>query len=101
MPKFELLPVNEAMAKSSTGKRAQISREYQGYIDRLSSGQAGKLDVAGGESASAVRRRLGAAAKATGKDVVIRRTGDTVFFWMRGQEKTAPRRRGRPRKNPV
>ena len=63
MPKFELVSLADAEINSATGKRAQIIREYIGYIDRLSEGQAGKLVAAEGETTGAVRRRLGAAAK--------------------------------------
>ena len=100
MPKFQVVSVDEALTKSSTGKRAQLNREYMGFIDRLGAGQAGRLDTSEGETVSALRRRLGAAAKAAGKDLVIKRTGETIFFWARGQEAgTAPRKRGRPRKS--
>ncbi len=99
MPKFQLLPVDEAMMKSSTGKRAQLAREYMGYIEQLGKGQAGRLEATSGETVGAIRRRLGAAAKAAGKDLVMKRTGDAVFFWVKGNEAaTGPRRRGRPRK---
>ena len=37
-------------------------------------------------------RRLGAAAKASGKDLVVKTIGGEVYFWLKA------RRRGRPRK---
>lgn len=99
MPKFKVVPVDEALIESFYGKRTQFNREYMGYIERLGAGQAGRLEVSEGETVSALRRRLGAAAKAAGKDLIIKRTGETIFFWARGQEaSSAPRRRGRPRK---
>ena len=94
MPKFELMPVTEAEIKSTTGKRAEIIREYVGYIDQLQVGQAGKLSVLEGETSGAVRRRLGSAAKMSGKELVIRRVGDEIYFWARPKAK----RPGRPRK---
>ena len=98
MPRFQVLPVDEALMKASTGKRAVINREYLSYIERLGAGQAGHLEVSEGETVGAIRRRLGAAAKAAGKDLTIKRVGDALFFWVKGQEaSTAPRRRGRPR----
>ena len=42
-----------------------------------------------------VRRRLGAAIKATGKNVQIKRVGADIYFW----EEPVKRRGGRPRKN--
>ncbi len=99
MPKFEVLPINEAQANSATGKRAQILQEYMGYIEQVPPGQAGRLQASAGETASAVRRRLGAAAKALGKSLVIRRSNDQVYFWLEAQD--GRRRRGRRPKNPI
>ena len=98
MPKFDLIPVEEAIAKSATGKRAQMAREYLGYVEQLGEGQAGRLQAAEGETIGAVRRRLGTAAKLAGKNLTIKRVGDEVYFWVK--EEAAPgRRRGRPRKD--
>jgi len=86
----------EAESSSSTGKRAQIAREYLEILAQLKSGQAGKLQPGEGETAAAVRRRLGAAAKLAGRSLVIKRRGDEVYFW--DKPGTGPRKRGRPRK---
>ncbi|MBM3933517.1 MAG: hypothetical protein FJ319_04330 [SAR202 cluster bacterium] len=100
MPKFDLVPLQEAMTITATGKRAQITHEYMGFINRLGSGEAGKLEANSSESVTAIRRRLGAAAKAAGKDIVIKRNGGSVFFWVQPKNKSGTgRRRGRPRKN--
>ena len=93
MPKFELVPVHEAVLKTATGKRAQINKEYLGYIERLEEGKAGKLSAAAGESGGAVRRRLGQAARLAGKDLVIKRSGDDVLFWVRVKAKNGRRKR--------
>ncbi len=93
MPKFDQVPLRDAMVSSATGKRARIIREYQSYIEQLKSGNAGRLQAAEGETLAAVRRRLGAAARGTGTQLVFRRKGDALYFW-------AKRRRGRPRKIP-
>ncbi len=99
MPSIELVSMEEAMMKSATGKRAQIVKEYLSYIQQLKEGQAGKLQPAEGEKVAAVRRRLGIAAKAAGKELAIRRVGDEIYFWVKSQDKGRPRRRGRkPRK---
>ena len=68
--------------KTATGKRAQIAREYLGYIDRLEQGQAGRLQASEGETTAAIRRRLGAAAKLAGEDIIIRRSHEEVYFWV-------------------
>ena len=100
MPKFKTLPLSEAMVKSATGKRAQMTKEYMEYIEQLPSGQAGQLEASDGESIAAVRRRLGAASRVAGKDLVIKRVGEELFFWVRpGGKGATKRRRGRPAKS--
>lgn len=94
MPKFEKVSKTEAQVKSVTGKRAQILREYVGYLNELQMGDAGRLQASAGETLNAVRRRLGAAARATDKRLTVRRTANEVYFWVEGQA----RKRGRPPK---
>ena len=96
MPTFDILPMNEARADSATGQRAALLQEYMGYIQRVASRQAGKLEPGDGETTQAVRRRFTAAAEALGKELEVRRTAGAVYFWA----PDAPRR-GRPRKNPA
>ena len=95
VPTLELVSIEEATIKTNPSKRARILEEYVGYIGQLTAGQAGKLQPSEGETPTAVRRRVGAAAKLAGKDLVIRRAGDDVYFWER---EGARRRRGRPLK---
>ncbi|HAL48331.1 MAG: hypothetical protein FI707_15750 [SAR202 cluster bacterium] len=98
MPSFELIPLQEAQRQSSlTGKRGAIMQEYLGYVDRLESGSAGKLTIGDGETSAAIKRRLGAASKLSGKELVVKRVKDDIYFW----EAEPKRRRGRPRKNPA
>ena len=69
--------------------------EYLGYLNQLKEGEAGVLTVSGSdESPTALRRRIGKAAQAAGKEIVIKRKDDAVYFWLR----SGVRRRGRPRK---
>ena len=96
MPVFDLVAKAEAQLKTATNKRAAIIKEYLGYIDQLKKAQAGRLKPAEGESVGAVRRRLGAAAKLAGKELVIKRAGDEVYFWV--ADTVRGRRRGRPKK---
>ncbi len=50
MPKFDMVPIQDAGAKTATGgKRAQILHEYLGYIDQLKSGEGGRLVAGDGE----------------------------------------------------
>ena len=72
-------------------------RQYVDYIGQLEAGQAGKLIPDAGETTAAIRRRLGAAAQLLGKNLVVNRQGDVVFFWEEGSRPTT-RRRGRRKK---
>ncbi len=84
MPRFEMVPVNEALVKTASEKQAEALKEYLGYIEQLKRGEAGRLQASAGESIRAVRRRLGAAAKLTEKNLVIKRAGDDIYFWIKG-----------------
>ena len=101
MPRFDKVSIEEAKVKTasesaSVRKRAQILQEYRGYIDQLRSGEAGRLVAGAGETTATVRRRLGAAARAAGKKLTIRRAGDEVYFWTEGRRsENGRRRRGR------
>lgn len=99
MPIFKLVPLDEAERNTKlVGKRGALMREYIGYIERLVVGQAGKLQGSEGETTAAIRRRLGAAAKYLGKELVVQRVGDQVYFWEEGTP-GAPKRRRRRRKS--
>ncbi len=101
MPKLDVVPIEVARAKTasesaSVRNRAQILHEYLGYIDQLKSGQAGRLVAGAGETTATVRRRIGAAARAAGHKMTIRRAGDEVYFWTEGRSSgNGRRRRGR------
>ena len=95
MPEFEVISRQEAKARSDTGKRSQILREYVEHVESLGTDQAGRITLSPGETVATVRRRLGAAIKATGKNVQIKRVGAEIYFW----EEPVKRRGGRPRKN--
>jgi hypothetical protein len=48
-----------------------------------------------GDTSAAVKRRLGTAAKLKGKQLVVKRVDDDIYFW----EVETQKRRGRPRKS--
>ena len=56
-------------------------KQYQAYIKKVGAGETGRLTPSKGESSAAVRRRLGAAARALGVKLTVKRVGDQVFFW--------------------
>jgi hypothetical protein len=94
MPQFELVSLQGALSKTARpSNRTEIIQEYVGYIGRLKSGKAGRMQAGEGETLGAIRRRLGEAARLSGAEMVIKRVDDEIYFWKR------PRgRRGRPRK---
>ncbi len=94
MPTFDQMPLQEAMLKTATGKTAQINQEYLGYISELPEGRAGRLQPGEGESVATVRRRLGVAAKLSGKDITIKRQGNEVYIWVEQEPKPRRQRRG-------
>ncbi len=96
MPTFEVVPVQEAMRRSTNSRRARQVQEYVAYIEQLNEGQAGKLTPLENETALTVRRRLSSAAKISGRDLRISRSGDEIYFWI--QTAAPRRRRGRPPK---
>ena len=55
MPTFDQVSLQEAM--TATGKTAQSTQEYLGYIGQLTEGQAGRLQPGEDESVTTVRRR--------------------------------------------
>ena len=98
MPKFDKVPIKQVRVQSaSVGMRAQILQEYRGYIDQLTKAQAGRLVAGAGETTATVRRRIGAAARAAGKNLTIRRAGDEVYFWAAERPRAANGRRRRGR----
>ena len=98
MPDFELVPLDEAERNTQLiGKRGTPKRQYIAYIERFKDGHVGKLKDSEGETTAAIRRRLGSAAKYLGKELVVQRVGDQVYFWEEGSP-GAPKRRRRRRK---
>ncbi len=93
MPTFDEVPLQEAILRTATGKTAQITQEYLGYIEQLQ-GQAGRLQPGEDESVATVRRRLGVAVKLSGKDITIKRQGNEVYFWVQQEPRPRRQRRG-------
>ena len=82
MPGFRRVSREEASSrKPATNPALARVKQYQGYIQRVPAGETGRLSPGKGETPAAVRRRLGAAAKALGVQLTVKRVGDQVFFW--------------------
>jgi hypothetical protein len=70
-----------------------------GTGSQIPQGQAGKLRVLEHENLTTIRKRLGLAAQALGITLVIRRSGQDLYFWIEAPPKPPAeerqRRRGR------
>jgi hypothetical protein len=99
MPEFEVVPLKDAQSRTAfTGRRGQNIQEYVGYIHRLGNNQAGKLQIAADEKITTVRRRLSVAAEALGVNLVIKHSGEELYFWAQPSAEERPRG-GRRRRN--
>jgi hypothetical protein len=69
--------------------------EYANYIQQLPPGQAGKLTIGEQEKLATVRRRLAVAAQALAINLIIKRSGNDVYFWRQngGEEQPSSKRR--------
>ena len=95
MATFELISMKDAQLELTlTGKRGAIIRKYIEYIEQREPDQAGKLTADSEETTAAIRRRLATAAQLTGRELVITRQDDVVYFWDKG-DGPEPKRRGR------
>ena len=82
MPGFRRVSREEASNRRTAVSPALLRlKQYQGYIKKVTAGETGRLTPGKGETLAAVRRRLGAAAKALGVQLTMKRVGDRVFFW--------------------
>jgi hypothetical protein len=81
MAEFTTVSRQEAMLQTSSGRQKRYLDEYIDYITNLPKGQAGRLRIGAEETPVTIRRRLGVAAKTLGIPVVIKRSGNDVYFW--------------------
>jgi hypothetical protein len=71
--------------------KGKFLSEYANYIHRLSSGQAGKLSPVERKKPATIRRRLAAAAQTLGVNLVIKRSGQDIYFWSEDRGDEQPR----------
>jgi hypothetical protein len=81
MPEFTTVSVTEAKLQTTSGRQGRYLHEYIDYLTNLTKGQAGKLSVGEEEKHNTIRRRLGVAAKTLGIPLIIKRSGNDVYFW--------------------
>jgi hypothetical protein len=84
MPEFTTISVQEAKVRTIPGRQGKFINEYADYIQQVSSGQAGKLHVVETENPLTIRRRLVAAATAMHIPLIIKRSGNDLYFWKEG-----------------
>jgi hypothetical protein len=97
MPEFTTVSVQEAQLRTIPGRQGTFSNEYADYIQQLPQGQAGKLSIGEDEKHTAIRRRLATTAKAMNVPLIIKRSGNELYFWREERDAEQPRR-GRPRR---
>jgi hypothetical protein len=107
MPEFATVSVKEAKLRTIPGRQGTFINEYADYIQQLPTGQAGKLRIGEQEKHATVRRRLDVVAKALGINLIIKRSGNDLYFWGEdgGEEQAKSKRRytrrGRTQEEPA
>jgi hypothetical protein len=91
MPEFTTVSVQEAQMRTIPGRQGRYLNEYIDYIQHVPSGQAGKLRIADEEKLLTVRRRLITAAQAMNIPLIIKRSGNELYFWREDTEAEQPR----------
>src|ERR671914_700554 len=81
MPGFTTVSNNEAKIRTIPGRQGTFINEYADYIQQLPRGRAGKLSIGEGEKHTAIRRRLVTAAKAMNIPLIVKRSGNDLYFW--------------------
>jgi hypothetical protein len=81
MPEFTTVPVHEAQLRTTPGRPGLFINEYADYIQSLPKGQAGRLTIGEGEKHPAIRRRLVTTAKAMNIPLIVKRSGNDLYFW--------------------
>jgi hypothetical protein len=81
MPEFTTVSVTEAQLRTLSGRQRQYLNEYAEYIQQVPKGQAGRLKAGESENPLTVRRRLVSAATAMNIPLIIKRSGNELYFW--------------------
>jgi hypothetical protein len=100
MPEFTTVSVQEAQLRTVSGRKANFINEYANYIQQLPHGQAGKLSIGEEEKHTAIRRRLVTTAKAMNIPLIVKRSGNNLYFWREngGEDVSSKRRYTRRRR---
>jgi hypothetical protein len=100
MPEFTTVSMTEATLQTSSGRQKRYLAEYIDYIKTLPKGQAERLTIGEQEKHTSVRRQLVTTAKAMNIPLIVKRSGNDLYFWREngGEEQPRPRRGRRPRR---
>jgi hypothetical protein len=93
MPDFAIVSVQEARLRTLSGRQGKVINEYASYIQQLAPEQAGKLHVWENEKPLTIRRRLTVTAQTLGIPLVIKRSGQDIYFWAAELAEAQPRQR--------
>ncbi len=91
MPEFTTVSAQEAQIRTIPGRQRKFINEYADYIQHVPKGQAGKLRIGEDEKHTAVRRRLVSAAQAMNIPLIIKRSGNDLYFWRQDGGAEQPR----------
>jgi hypothetical protein len=95
MPEFTSISVQEAQIRTIPGRQGKFINEYADYIQQLARGQAGRLRIGESENPLTIRRRLAVAAQTLGVNLIIKRSGQDIYFWKDEREAAQPRTKRR------
>jgi hypothetical protein len=95
MPEFTTVSMKEATLQTSSARQKRYLHEYIDYITTLPKGQAGRLRTGEEEKHATIRHRLGVAAKTLGISLIIKRSGNDLYFWQESTEEEQPRSKRR------
>jgi hypothetical protein len=95
MPEFTTVSVKEAQLRTIPGRQGRFISQYADYIQQLPAGQAGRLGIGESENPLTIRRRLVTAATAMHIPLIIKRSGNDLYFWREdgGAEQQRTKRR--------
>jgi hypothetical protein len=91
MPEFTTISMKEAQLRTIPGRQGKYVSEYADYLLQLPQGQAGKLTIDESEKHTTIRRRLTVAANALDIHIIIKRSGNKLYFWRQDGGAEQPR----------
>jgi hypothetical protein len=91
MPEFTTVSVIEAKLRTTSGRQKTFLDDYVTHIQQLPKGQAGRLRIKEQENALTIRHRLGVAAQTLDINLIIKRSGNDVYFWRENGGEEQPR----------